>query len=322
MGRHPVYGGACRGPRHPCITRASWPRFRRSDSDCGDGLGTSLSVQVLEELPDRLVVPRSGQVPSPGIKLSVIVPAYREAPHIQENLGKLLRELEALGRSYEVIVVSDGNTDETAREAERVVSPHIKVIEYNRNMGKGYALRCGVAHSSGELVTFIDADMELDPHYIKGFIAVMETFDCDAVVGSKRHPMSNVHYPLARRLQSMVYQLLIRVLFNVKVRDTQTGLKLFRRRVLEDAVPLLAIKRFAFDLELLVVARQLGYRKVMEAPVDLNYKFDSTVDPAAAWRILWDTAAIFYRLRIRRYYTRRRRELAHEAEVVGGPAAT
>jgi glycosyltransferase involved in cell wall biosynthesis len=261
-----------------------------------------MSVRLLEELPDRLVVPRGDQVASPGIKLSVIVPAYREARHIHDNLGKLLLELDGLGRTYEVIVVSDGNTDATAREAERVVSPHIKVIEYNRNMGKGYALRCGVAHSSGELVTFIDADMELDPRYIKPFLAVMDGFDCDAVIGSKRHPMSNVHYPFFRRFQSGIYQLLIRMLFHLKVRDTQTGLKLFKRRVLADVVPLLAIKRFAFDLELLVVARSLGYRKVMEAPVDLDYHFESTVNPGAVWRILWDTAAIFYRLRILRYY--------------------
>jgi glycosyltransferase involved in cell wall biosynthesis len=271
-----------------------------------------MSLRVLKELPERMLVPRAGQLPSPGVKLSVIVPAYREAHHIQENLRKLLSELNTLGRSYEVIVVSDGNTDETASEAARVVSPDIKVIAYNRNMGKGYALRCGVSHSSGALITFIDADMELDPRYIKGFIAVMESFDCDAVVGSKRHPMSNVHYPPSRRLQSLMYQLLIRLLFRVKVRDTQTGLKLFRRQVLEEVVPLLAIKRFAFDLELLVVARQLGYGKVMEAPVDLNYTFESTVDPKAAWQILWDTAAIFYRLRIRRYYAHQRALLGAE----------
>jgi glycosyltransferase involved in cell wall biosynthesis len=271
-----------------------------------------MSVRLLDQLPERLVVPRAEEVPTPGIKLSVIVPAYREARHIQENLGKLLRELSAIGRSYEVIVVSDGNTDETAREAERVISPDIKVIEYNRNMGKGYALRCGVAHSSGELVTFIDADMELDPRYIKGFIALMESFDCDAVVGSKRHPMSNVHYPPARRFQSLMYQLLIHALFRVKVRDTQTGLKLFRRKVLEEVVPLLAIKRFAFDLELLVVARQLGYKKVMEAPVDLNYKFESTADLKATWNVLWDTAAIFYRLRFLRFYAHQRAAIVRE----------
>jgi glycosyltransferase involved in cell wall biosynthesis len=265
-----------------------------------------MSTVVLQELPDRLRVPTDDQLEAPGTKLSVIVPAYREGRHIRENLGHLLTELDLLGIAYEVIVVSDGNSDETAREAERVVSPRIKVIEYNRNMGKGYALRCGVAHSSGELVTFIDADMELDPRYIRGFIAVMESFDCDAVVGSKRHPMSNVQYPPARRLQSSIYQLLIRILFRIKVRDTQTGLKLFRRQVLAEVVPLLAIKRFAFDLELLVVARQLGYKKVMEAPVDLNYRFESTIDPSAVWRILWDTAAIFYRLRLLRYYQRER----------------
>jgi glycosyltransferase involved in cell wall biosynthesis len=278
-----------------------------------------MSVRLLEELPDRLVVPRADQVSSPGIKLSVIVPAFREARHIHENLGKLLNELDRLGRTYEVIVVSDGNTDDTAREAERVVSQHIKVIEYNRNMGKGYALRCGVAHSSGDLITFIDADMELDPRYIKGFIAVMESFECDAVVGSKRHPMSNVRYPPARRFQSLMYQLLIRTLFRIKVRDTQTGLKLFRRQVLEEVVPLLAIKRFAFDLELLVIARQLGYTKVMEAPVDLNYLFNSTVNVRAAWNVLWDTAAIFYRLRILRYYAHQRALLDDERSP--GPAS-
>src|SRR5204863_4483305 len=138
--------------------------------------------------------------------------------------------------------------------------------------------------------------------YIKGFIAVMESFDCDAVLGSKRHPMSNVHYPPARRFQSFIYQLLIRMLFQIKVRDTQTGLKLFRRQVLQEVIPLLAIKRFAFDLELLVVARQVGYRKIMEAPVDLDYRFESTADLKATWNVLWDTAAIFYRLRILRYY--------------------
>jgi glycosyltransferase involved in cell wall biosynthesis len=274
-----------------------------------------MSVRLLEELPDQLVVPRADQVSSPGIKLSVIVPAYREASHIHENLGKLLRELEGLGRTYEVIVVSDGNTDETAREAERVVSAHIKVIEYNRNMGKGYALRCGVAHSSGELVTFIDADMELDPHYIRGFIAVMESFECDGVVGSKRHPMSNVQYPLVRRFQSLIYQLLIRTLFHVKVRDTQTGLKLFRRHVLEEVVPLLAIKRFAFDLELLVVAHQLGYKKIMEAPVDLKFRFESTADLKATWNVLWDTAGIFYRLHMLRFYSRQHSRLQLERKL-------
>jgi glycosyltransferase involved in cell wall biosynthesis len=222
----------------------------------------------------------------------------------------LLSELEKLGVTYEVVLVSDGNTDATVKEALRVESPALRVFHYPMNIGKGFALSCGVDQSEGTLVTFIDADMELDPANIQGFIKLMEASDCDAVIGSKRHPFSKVAYPKFRRLQSAIYQLLVRLLFNLDVRDTQTGLKLFRRQVLQEALPLLAIKKFAFDLELLVVAHQLGYRKIVEAPISLDYQFESTVNLGSAWRVLWDTAAIFYRLRILRYYQRRRLELA------------
>jgi glycosyltransferase involved in cell wall biosynthesis len=244
------------------------------------------------------------------LALSVVVPAFREGRHIYANLTRLVDELDKLKVAYEVVVVSDGNTDSTVSEALRVESPAIKVFHYPMNIGKGFALSCGVDQSAGALVTFIDADMELNPANIKGFIDLMEASDCDAVIGSKRHPQSDVAYPKFRRFQSAIYQLVVRLLFNLDVRDTQTGLKLFRRQVLREALPLLAIKKFAFDLELLVVARQLGYRKILEAPISLDYQFESTVNLQSAWRVLWDTAAIFYRLRILRYYQRRRLQLA------------
>ena len=254
----------------------------------------------------RNLVPRQ-------IALSVVVPAYREGRRIYANLTRLVSELDKLKVPYEVVVVSDGNTDATVREALRVESPAVKVFHYPMNIGKGFALSCGVDQSAGALVTFIDADMELDPANIRVFIDLMQASDCDVVIGSKRHPQSKVAYPKFRRFQSAIYQLVVRLLFNLDVRDTQTGLKLFRRQVLREALPLLAIKKFAFDLELLVVARQLGYRKILEAPISLDYQFESTVNLRSAWRVLWDTAAIFYRLRILRYYQRRRLQLA-EAE--------
>jgi len=241
-----------------------------------------------------------------------VVPAYREGPRIYDNLKRLVGELDKLGVSYEVVVVSDGNTDGTVREALRVESQAVKVFHYPMNVGKGFALSCGIDQSSGELVTFIDADMELDPANIRGFIDLMKASDCDAVIGSKRHPKSKVAYPKFRRFQSAVYQLVVKLMFNLDVRDTQTGLKLFRRQVLIEAVPLLAIKKFAFDLELLVVARELGYRKITEAPISLDYQFESTVDLKSAWRALWDTAAIFYRLRALHFYQRRRLRVIEE----------
>ncbi len=246
---------------------------------------------------------------SSEVELSVVVPAYREGKRIYENLVRLVGELDKLNVPYEVVVVSDGNTDTTVSEARRVPSQAIRVFHYPMNVGKGFALSCGVDQSTGSLVTFIDADMELDPATIGGFIEIMRESNCDAVIGSKRHPDSKVAYPGLRRLQSAAYQLLVRVLFNLNVRDTQTGLKLFRRQVLQEALPLLAIKRFAFDLELLVVARQLGYHDIREAPIKLDYQFESTVNLGSAWNVLWDTAAIFYRLRILRYYQHRRRAL-------------
>jgi glycosyltransferase involved in cell wall biosynthesis len=237
-------------------------------------------------------------------ELSVVVPAYREGPRIHANLKRLLEELEQLEVEYEVIVVSDGNTDETVAEVERVGSPRVRLLAYEVNRGKGFALGHGVRHSRGELVTFIDADMELHPKEIGNFIKILTSGGHQIVVGSKRHPRSKVQYPLVRRLQSRAYQLLIRVLFNLAVTDSQVGIKLFRRDVVMDVVPRLAVKRFAFDLELLVVARHRGYRRIVEAPVELNYHFSSTVGLNSAFRALWDTAAIFYRLRILRYYDR------------------
>src|SRR6266702_4432234 len=267
-----------------------------------------MSLDVLRPEPERRAMEPAAE-PAAPVQLSVVVPAFREGKRIYQNITRLLGELDKLNASYEVVIVSDGNTDDTVREAKRVKSPHVRVFHYPMNIGKGFALSLGVDQCVGDLVTFIDADMELDPADIAGFIDLMRASTCDAVIGSKRHPESKVDYPRFRRFQSWMYQVVVRLLFNRNVRDTQTGLKLFRRQVLKEALPLLAIKKFAFDLELLVVSRQLGYRHVCEAPISLDYQFESTVDLGSAWRVLWDTAAIYYRLRILRYYERRRREL-------------
>lgn len=236
--------------------------------------------------------------------LSVIVPAYREGPRIHDNLKRLLKELDGLEESYEVLVVSDGNSDDTAAEARRVGSERVSVLEYASNMGKGFALGHGMRQARGAFVAFIDADMELDPVAIPTFLSMMRRASSDIVIGSKRHRLSIVQYPLYRRMQSWIYQMLIRLLFSLNLSDTQTGVKLFRRQVVVDALPRLAVKRFAWDLELLVVAHHLGYRNIVEGPVRLAYRFESTVRLSSAWSVLWDTAAIFYRLRILHFYDR------------------
>ncbi len=245
--------------------------------------------------------------------LSIIVPTYCDGPRIYSNLVKLDRALTAIGEPYEIIVVSDGNVDNTHDEARRFDAPHVRVYHYARNMGKGFALRYGMARSCGEVVTFIDGDGDIDPSLIAHYLQIARGTGADVVVGSKRHPDSQVVYPPIRRLYSATYQALLRVLFNLQVRDTQVGIKLFRREVLVAVLPRIVVKRYAFDLELLVVAHHLGFSRVVEAPVQIGHRFSSTINRRAIMSILWETAAIFYRKNVLHYYDYRHTPVALDA---------
>lgn len=237
--------------------------------------------------------------------LSVIVPAYREGARIVENIGHLTTALDALEAPYEVVVVCDGSPDDTFEQAQKCAGEHVKVFSYTPNMGKGHALKYGFDRSSGDPVTFIDADMDLHPKEIGIFIKLMEIYEADVVVGSKRHPQSRVNYPPFRRFQSWVYQLLVRTLFDLNVSDTQTGLKLFQRKVLEASLPRIVVDKFAFDLELFVIAHRLGFRNFIEAPVVLDFQFSSSVDVGSAIQVLGDTLKIYRRMRFSNRYDAR-----------------
>ena len=246
--------------------------------------------------------------------LSVVVPVYNGGEGIVENVA-IIRKAAAgdlASEAVELIVVSDGSIDGTTErllEARTDVDMH--VIHYDRNAGKGYAVKVGALAAKGSWIAVVDADLDLDPGLIPSYLATAQREELDFAVGSKRHPESVVYYPRSRRIASWCYQQLNRLLFRLDVRDTQVGLKVFRHEVAAEVVPLLLVKQFAFDLELLAVARAFGYRRVREVPVRLDYKFTgSEVGSMAVARALWDTAAVFYRLRILRTYQRRRRTLA------------
>jgi glycosyltransferase involved in cell wall biosynthesis len=243
--------------------------------------------------------------------LTVVVPVYNGGDEIVANV-ELIRSRVAEGlplEELEVIVVSDGSIDGTAeRLLESRAEKGIRVIHYDRNLGKGYAVKAGSLASHGEWIALVDADLDLDPSSIPAYLELARREGLDFAIGSKRHPDSVVHYPRSRHFASWCYQQLNRLLFRLDVRDTQVGLKVFSRRVADDVLPLLLVKRFAFDLELLAVASSLGYDRIRELPVRLEYRFSgSGVGSLAVLGALWDTAAIFYRLRILRTYERKRR---------------
>jgi O-antigen/teichoic acid export membrane protein len=235
-------------------------------------------------------------------ELSIIIPFFNPGPRFGPHLNEVAEVLAASGRTFEVIAVSDGCTDGSQLAVGDLHVAGIRLISLSENRGKGTALRLGMAEARGTYVGFIDADGDLPARLIPNLVALTVDDRPDIVLGSKRHPDSDVVYPPLRRLYSLTYQALVGILFNLPVRDTQTGLKLIRRETLVAVVPRMVEKRFAFDLELLVVARHLGYRRFVEVPVVIGQRFTSTISLRAVRGMVIDTLAIFYRLRIVRSY--------------------
>jgi glycosyltransferase involved in cell wall biosynthesis len=232
------------------------------------------------------------------IVLSVVMPLYNEGARITSNVEQTLGVLRMLG-PFELILVNDGSSDnsgeEIARLAEKFPSEIIS-LQLPRS-GKGEALRQGAHRARGEFVVFMDADLDLPPEQILFFVAIQRVKKADAVIGSKMHPDSTVDYPLIRRIYSLGYFCLVKLLFGLPVRDTQTGLKLVRRDLLLRALDKTECRGFALDLELLVRLVHLG-AVMVEAPVVVSHsiKFGGIGLPVV-WQIFRDTWQTWRRVR-------------------------
>jgi glycosyltransferase involved in cell wall biosynthesis len=239
--------------------------------------------------------------------LSLVLPVFNGGGYIAGTVAETCAALEALDAPFEVIVVCDGSTDDTAAQARLVGDERVRVLDYQLNTGKGHAILHGLEQARGRLVGWLDADLDVHPGVIVDAAARFGGPDpVDAVIGSKRHGDSTVSYPAIRRLYSWGFQLLVRLLFRVNARDTQVGAKLFRREMIDTIGPLLLVKRWAFDLEVLAVGAEFGFDRIAEAPIELHYRFTGTsIDWRAVRHMLQDTLAIAYRIHIRHYYVRR-----------------
>ena len=205
------------------------------------------------------------------LNLSVIVPVYNEAAAIKVNLERLIAEISPYFSSFEILVICDGSTDETAAVLRGFKHRNVRAIIYEQNMGKGFAVRSGFKEATGDFVFFIDGGMELHPREIRIFLGLMALYDADIIIGSKRHPQSRVDYPKLRRILSFCYQQLVKVLFHMNVTDTQVGLKLFKRSVIDAVLSDLTLNRYGADLEILALARLRGFRRILEAPIRMDY---------------------------------------------------
>jgi len=221
--------------------------------------------------------------------VSIILPAYRAAPSLVETIERIRDATE--GIEIEIVVVDDGSDDGTASVALQAGAD--QVVEMKENRGKGAAVRAGVLVASGSYVLFTDVDLAYEPSQILKLIDALNA-DADVVLGSRRHLASQEvnSAGLVREWGSRVFNRLTRILIPSPHLDTQCGLKGFRSQAAQSIFAQTKVDGFAFDVEVLFLARKLGF-VITEIPVTLDHVEQSTVKfIPQALQMLWDVIRV------------------------------
>lgn len=236
--------------------------------------------------------------------LSVVMPGYNEGEQIHDNLLFTVQVMSEItqerGMDFEIVFVNDGSSDNTNFYAKKaaIQSEKIKIISYKKNQGKGAALKRGTEQAAGDLIAFLDSDLDLPPGQLADFLDRMIQYNADAVIGSKMHPESKTSYPTSRKVISIIYYVVLLILFRLNIKDTQTGIKLFKSEVIKPVMSNITVAGYAYDIEVLATIHKLGYI-IMDAPIVLEFhrteswgriRFRDIVRTAI------DTLAIFVRL--------------------------
>lgn len=232
----------------------------------------------------------------PAARLSILMPCYGLVGSIAANIDRVVAAT-AGEEGVEVIVADDGSADGTREAAEAAAARHpgVLVVANPQNAGKGRALQRAFAASSGEIVVFLDGDLDLPPEQVPAMVAQLRRSGYDALLGAKRAALVAGGYPTTRRILSRVFSAVVRLAFRLPVAETQTGLKAFRREPLGAALPRVRINRYTFDLELVVLLHRAGCR-LGEYPVDLAVQAStSKVTAATLWEMGRDTLVLWFR---------------------------
>lgn len=237
---------------------------------------------VASPAPATTAAAVASPIPTEGRPLlSLILPAYNEGERIAPSLAEVADYFTGAGIEHEIIVVSDGSTDGTVALIERLRQdqPRLRLVSYDVNRGKGYAIRAGVAAARGEYVMFTDADLSIPIAITADFLAALRG-GYDVAIASRWHPASSnaVPPPLPRRVMGGVFRWWVRRLVTSDVRDTQCGCKAYRAEVARQLFAVQRIDRFSFDAEVIFLAARAGYR-IKEIPFALRHTPGSSVRP-------------------------------------------
>jgi glycosyltransferase involved in cell wall biosynthesis len=207
-----------------------------------------------------------------GLNMSIIMPCYRGEQYIENAIRLVGDEVGKFENQFELILVVDGILDRTYEKASDMQEDYkyLKVVGYEKNQGKGYAVRYGTKYCSGKYIVFLDSDMDYHPGSIKTLLACAVNNDANIVVGNRRDKGSIFVYPMIRKLASIGFNNYVNLVFpDLKISDTQAGIKLIERSSAEKIFKLLEgitlADGFIYDICLLVLARKLRMR-IVESP--------------------------------------------------------
>jgi dolichyl-phosphate beta-glucosyltransferase len=202
------------------------------------------------------------------MRLSLVIPAYNEGPIIAATVRSADSYLSTNFEDYELVIVNDGSTDNTLDELNAIENSRLRIISYERNMGKGYAVRTGMLHADGDLVLFTDADLAYGLEVIGEAVTRIEKEHADIMVGSRKLTGAGYYnYPAIRTLASKCFAAVAQLCSGL-IYDTQCGFKCFRRDACEKVFSLCTTDGFAFDFEALMLADRLGFT-VTQIPVNI-----------------------------------------------------
>lgn len=202
--------------------------------------------------------------------LSLILPVYNEGPILEENISKIVTKLNKLGKSYEIVFVEDKSTDGTTKTLKELLptTKHSGAIFHSKNQGRGKSVVDGILKSKGKICGFLDVDLEVSEKYIPEFIREVEQ-GLDLVVAKRKYE-HNIK-SISRVLASNGYRLLVRLLLNIPLYDTEAGYKFFNREAILPIILKTQDKKWFWDTEVCVLAQQAGL-KIGEVGVDFIRK--------------------------------------------------
>jgi len=261
-------------------------------------------LRVQPVLRPSLVNHAAGASDSSHVGTTVVIPSFNPGPAVVATISDVMQAFDDTAQPVKVIVVSDGSTDESPELIDRLRDERVEHIRQRVNSGKGAALRTGFAAAQTPLVAFIDADGDLSPQQLAEMVRIHSDSYADITFGSKLHDQSSVHATARRKITSRGYQMLIRVLFQLDIPDTQTGIKVFSRPLLKAVLPVLSEDGFALDLEMFVAARAAGFTNFVEVPVQLVRSGTSTISTRSILVMLGHTLRIFWRAKVTLHYLR------------------